>query len=708
MLENSILVPTSAQPGWFPGRSRFLGVDARGWAVVIPLSLKTLGPHSFDMEEIDRAISDGLLKIEAPTQGQLSVLAPGDMSKRVRANYDLWEPHVAPLLQGDRRDELLEESRLLDIVTGLAEATKKPIITARRMLYRVLRAGRSLRGLGLNFRSRGGPGKPQAKGTAKRGRKSLPGSLKSHVAITEVRPILEAAVLQHVVKLKEAVDTAYYKMLGEFFTETVCEANGIVRSNPYEETRRPSLAQFRRVAKQVTEGGPLSASKQAKRARPGTAKDGIPGPGYRYEIDATGGRLELVSEFDLSQSIGPANAYGLIDVWSTACVGGAMGAFNAGYQAAQVALFNAFTDKQNLCARWDIQIAPAAWPCEHVPRLITSDRGELVSDASEALPQELNVVAQVAPPYRPDLKGTIERWFKDLKAGDIRKLVGFGRKLNRGERDPKDQAALTRYDAMRAFLILAIRHNNQPAPLSAIPPEMLEQGYERISRITLWQWGLLNLVSGARTEDPRVIYTSLLRKVESTIRENGLFVEGIRYMSPELRASGLLQRAAQRGALTVQATVDDFAANVVWYRTDLDAPWLPAYLADEKLKMYNATFAELADYYRRLRTVHQRTRVYSAASDLAAEDALKGISKDAVTRQGTEKKKSKQAKNVRAARAVDAQDERREHGAQVLGSYVRQKKQTIVKRPKVASDGRNSKRLGLAREAFLNAGKKSS
>jgi putative transposase len=652
------------------------------------------------MDEIQQALADGLLMIEAPDQARIMELDPSDLSKKARAVYDFWAPYFTPLLMGERRDQLLEEHVRVDIMSTLAEEVNKPLITVRRMLYRVLRAGRSLRGLGPNFRARGGPGKPQTKGTAKRGRKALAGSATSHVALPEVRTILEATVRDRVKQNGESVDGAYYKMLAERFTDKIVEPNGVITRRSHEESRLPTLRQFRCIAKMLSVEACSKSRTALKNARPGTAKDGIPGPGYLYEIDATGGRLELTSEFSPGQLIGSANAYGLLDVWSTACVGGAMGAFNASYRAAQVALFNTFTSKSELCARWDIDIVEEDWPCHHVPRFITSDRGELVSDASEALPVELNVVARTAAAYRPEMKGTIERWFRDLKAGDIRKLVGFGRKEHRGERNPKDQAALTRYDAMRVFLLLAVRYNHQPAPLSAI----LEQGYETISRITLWQWGMRHLVSGARIEDPRVIYTALLRKVDASIRENGLFVEGIRYMSPALRTSGLLQRAAQNGAQAVQATVDDFAAKVVWYRTGLDEPWLPAYLADERLLMYDATFTEVAEFYRQCRNVRHRTRVQSAIHDLSTENGLKEISKSAIARQGGNTKASKKKVDIRAARAVDAQDERREHGSQVVGSYVEPARRSKRVRTVVQANAVEQARLNLARKTFLKTG----
>jgi putative transposase len=710
LLENSVLDCSDSGTSWFPGRSLYLGIDRRGRAVVMPLLHQTKGPQALSMTDVQNALNEGAVRIACSVSPVLR--NPADLSEAARKDYDFWEPHFRDAVTGEARHALLEEETRVALIAKIARASSRPKITVRRMLYMILRAGRHLHGLCKGFERRGAPGSKQKPGTKKRGRKPGPDSITSALPVSDFRGRIENAVQDHVIESKEKIPEAYRKMLVEDFSQTITAPNGEVKTMIIPEAERPTLKQFRAIAEHIQHKGIRRTRLTSTVARHGTAKDGVLGPGYRYEIDATGGRLELVSEFDLDQPIGTANAYGLLDVWSTVCVGGAMGVFHASYKAAQVALFNTFTSKKKLCERWDIDIEEGAWSCHHVSRYITSDRGELVSDAAEALPAEFNTIIQTAAPYNPQMKGTIEGWFNTLKSGDLRKLVGFGRKMGRMQRDPKYDAALTRYDAMRAFLMLAINYNHQAAPKSAIPPQMIEQGYETISRITLWQWGLRNLIPCARIEEPGFIYTSLLRKVDASIRENGLFVDKIRYMSPELRASGLLQRAAQYGAIAVQATVDDFLGNTVWYRVDMDAAWLPAYLADEKLRIYNATFAELAEYHRKVHLVHERSKIEAAPRNLETESRLREISDNAVDRkkEQSSKPKSRRPKDVRVARTADAQNERREHGVAVMQSYVQSNPTgkhtkapdaTCMADPQVA---KSKHRLDLVKSTFLKPG----
>lgn len=708
LLENVIIESASADIRWFPRRSIYLGVDKVGRAVVMPLLNQTQGPQVVSMTDLRDALHNGTLKIDSASRPPLP--RPDELSNAAKKEYDAWMPHFQDVVTGEGRARLLEKDERFELIARIARATNRPKLRVRRMLYRILRAGRHLHGLCYDYANRGGLGKKQKPGTNKRGRKPSPGSITGERPASDFRTCIEAAVADRVIATKEQVAEAYRKMLAKDFTRTITMPNGRVKTQLVPESQRPTIKQFRIIADEIRHKG-LSKTRihSVKSRQGGSAKDGVLGPGYRYEIDATGGQLELVSEFDLEQPIGPANAYGLLDVWSTACVGGVMGVFNAGYKAAQVALFNTFTSKKELCARWDIELEEAAWPCHHVPHYITSDRGELVSDAAEALPAEFNVILQTAAPYNPQMKGTIEGWFNGLKSSDIRKLVGFGRKGSRMQRDPKRDAALTRYDAARAFLLLAIAYNHRAAPKSAIPPQMLELGYEKISRITLWQWGLRNMIPCARIEPKDAVYTALLRKTDASIRENGLFVEGVRYISAELRAAGLLQRAAQYGAIAVQATVDDYLGNTVWYRTDPDAPWLPAYLADPKLLIYNATFSELAEQHRKVKVVYERSQIEGAAIALDTESQLRKISDDAVKRQRQQSTKPKPgvSKNVRVARTADAQNERREHGAAVMQSYAKANlAQGQSGKPKFPAPSERQKavsmnRLDLVKSAFL-------
>lgn len=668
MLDNTILQAVGKNPEWFPGRSRFLGLDSVGRAVLMPLDNEQRGPEVVSIEVLRRASEEGEISEVAGEPFRLL----NDLSEAARKDYELWRPHVEEMLLDGGHEKLLEPSERARIIKKLARVVGRHENTARRAIYGVMRAGCHLRGLYPDFHKRGGPGQPQKKGTKRRGRKALPGGIRSEVSLPEIRGILEQGVADHIVKNKESVPKALREIIAESFTERKVAENGAVVDVERDESRLPTKSQVRYVAKHHS-GRTLQKLKSAPAPRPGKAKDNIPGPGYLYEIDATGGRLELVSDFDLQQPIGTANAYGVLDVWSTACVGGVMGVFNAGYVAAQRALFNTFTSKRALFARYDYDLAEDIWPCHHVCRKLAGDRGEMVSDAAEALASELNVILLTAAAYRPQMKGTIERWFHDLKSGDLRKLVGFGRRPERGELDPKLGAAMTRYDAMRVFLMLALKYNLMPAPVEAIPPEMIAMGYEKISRIVLWQWGMRNLISGARCEDPGLIYTSLLKKSDATIREDGLYVQRVRYMSPDLRSSGLLQRAAASGPISVQATLDDYAGRTIWYRASPDSPWLPASLADERLAVYDATFQEYVEYYRKRGNVHERTAINSAVVDSSLGKAVVAVSEGAVARQGTPVSRGKGKGNVRSARSVNAEAERREHGQAVLDSYMHDK-----------------------------------
>jgi hypothetical protein len=115
-------------------------------------------------------------------------------------------------------------------------------------------------------------------------------------------------------------------------------------------------------------------------------------------------------------------------------------------------------------------------------------------------------------------------------------------------------------------------------------------------------------------------------------------------------------------------------------------------LADERLAVYDATFQEYLDYYRKRGNVHERTAINSAVIDSSLGRAVVAVSNEAVARQGTPVNKGKGTGKVRSARSVNAEAERREHGQKVLESYIHDNspptRRSVETTPKV--DGENA------------------
>src|SRR3546814_3852327 len=75
----------------------------------------------------------------------------------------------------------------------------------------------------------------------------------------------------------------------------------------------------------------------------------------------------------------------------------------------------------SFCARYGKEIEPHEWPCHHIPRKLTGDRGELISKASDWTVPGLNLILKNTPPFRADFKSFVEGYFKILNEKADRK-----------------------------------------------------------------------------------------------------------------------------------------------------------------------------------------------------------------------------------------------------------------------------------------------
>ena len=89
------------------------------------------------------------------------------------------------------------------------------------------------------------------------------------------------------------------------------------------------------------------------------------------------------------------------------------------------------------------------------------DRGEFICKDAEKLAVPLIGHLSIAPPYRADWKGIVERRFKILNDTLVHQLMGTtrGRHYIRGDRDPRLEAALTLNEVTNMLIDAVLEHN---------------------------------------------------------------------------------------------------------------------------------------------------------------------------------------------------------------------------------------------------------
>lgn len=343
----------------------------------------------------------------------------------------------------------------------------------------------------------------------------------------------------------------------------------------------PSLQQFRLVhyrnlerPKALTEELKKQEGKRAfdarRRARTGNSTVGVLGPGYLYQIDATIADLYIVARWRREYVINRPTIYLIVDVFSRMIVGFSVSLVPPSWAGALVALENAMTDKVSSCGEFGIAITREMWPVTGVPRQILGDRGEMISHPSAILTTEFGIHLTNTPPYRPDWKGIIERYFRLMNDRIIHTLPAAVRKTReRGERDPRLDATLTLHE-FRQLLILGILEHNETTLIPDYPyaPGMIADGVHA-RPLDLWRWGIANSGGKLRDMDEDIVRYKLLPKKQATVTQDGILLDGMGYGSTTYDDDDWGVRAGARGAWTINVAQDPRTTDVAyWQKAD--------------------------------------------------------------------------------------------------------------------------------------------
>jgi putative transposase len=594
-------VPASNSP--FEGVVRVVGVTEDGTQIaLVRLDLPSChAPFTCSRVDVTEALSRGEIKRELFDTGlaaSRAQLTPGTLN-RLNKSLEVMLPFL-----GDDRLIFDSEYRSREFKNRAAERNIAER-TIQRHYYEYLWGGMTDLALAGIPREKSLMPVPQMEGTARRGRKPS-GDGNGNRPLPEVRKQLEEGARTYYLSGKHTLSEAYVLTLKQHFSKgkrVKCE-RGSERS--LEEilvppARRPSPRQFRYICEQLgcAEGKRKRVPGRARPPKPplllkGRSRDGVAGPGYRFEIDATKLQVQLVSRYSRRHLVGEATLYIIIDIWSGAIVGYALSLNNSSWALASKALRNCFTDKIEVFERLALPYTSQDWPSRHLPSRLAADRGELVSDKADVVP-ELGITVEIMASMSPERKGKVESKFKDIKHRDnFYSLLGRHAK-NPGRREPdgKDEAALTLEELEICVVEIILDLNNEPAPFHYIPAELRSLGSGDITHIGLFRWGLEHRPGFTRTLDPKSVFNALLATCEASVTSRGIHFRKEYFVSPRLLELGYTARAASSGAFEIEIRYDDHFADQVWFHDEVLESWVPAINCDEDTRRLKMSFLEL-------------------------------------------------------------------------------------------------------------------
>ena len=275
-------------------------------------------------------------------------------------------------------------------------------------------------------------------------------------------------------------------------------------------------------------------------------------------LDATICDIYLVNEY--GGIVGRPVLTACLDAYSSLCCGYAL-TWEGGMYSLRQLMLNVVTDKQELCRKHGINIDSQEWKFSMCPGVLVTDQGtEYVSNCFEQI-AELGVKVVNLPVYRPELKGTVEKFFSIIQ--DLFRPYLKGRGLiepdfqERGAHDYRKDACLT-LEQFEKVLIRCIIYYNSQRIIENFPytDDMLKNKVSPYAN-DIFAYGMnldgVNLVK----VDKRQLMLTLLPRTTGKFTRSGLIVNHVRYKN-----TNYAEKYLSGGNVTVAYNPDDSSS--VW------------------------------------------------------------------------------------------------------------------------------------------------
>ncbi|WP_019602988.1 DDE-type integrase/transposase/recombinase [Teredinibacter turnerae] len=433
-----------------------------------------------------------------------------------------------------------ERAKRIELVVEKENSHKTSIY---RLLRRYWERGQIPNAFLPDYKNSGGKGKKRVNAASKGiGRPRIYSEGSTATVSSEVESLFRTCIEKHLLTEKTRTITAAHGKFQNLYLQYFPEV-----SEQNIPTRRQFEYFYKREYNDVARIMAQSRfSDYQKDIRPilGTATENALGPGSRYEIDATIADIYLVADHDRTKIIGRPTVYMVIDVFSRLIAGFYVGMDAPSYVTAMQAVIHAFSDKVEYCKKLGTEIRSEDWPSIGLPDCLLADRGELMSHQADNLVSLFNVNLEIAPPYRGDAKGIVERNFRTIQAVFKPYAPGVvqGNKIKKhGDRDYRLDAKLSLTDFREIILNQVLLHNQAHVMKKYDRADDMPNDLPPIP-IELWRWGLQSRAGRLRTVDSDRLKINLLPRMKVSISEHGVKMFGIYYTCQEILKRGWLHR----------------------------------------------------------------------------------------------------------------------------------------------------------------------
>lgn len=275
-------------------------------------------------------------------------------------------------------------------------------------------------------------------------------------------------------------------------------------------------------------------------------------------LDATICDIYLVD--DAGSLIGRPILTACVDAYSGLCCGYSL-TWEGGVYSLRELMRNVISDKHEWCGRFGISLPDGAWECNQLPATLVTDMGtEYTSENFEQI-AELGVTVVNLPPYRPELKGTVEKFFDQIQETYKKYLKGKGviepDFQERGAHDYRKDACLTIQDFEKVILHCIIYYNSQRVIENFPYTEEMFAAEVKPYSSAIWNWSKEQVGANLITVEEKDLILTLLPRTTGKFSRYGLKVNKLRY-----HCDGFTEQYLSGGSAVVAYRPED--VSMVW------------------------------------------------------------------------------------------------------------------------------------------------
>lgn len=230
-----------------------------------------------------------------------------------------------------------------------------------------------------------------------------------------------------------------------------------------------------------------------------------------------------------------------VDAFSGLCCGYSLG-WEGGTYSLRSLMLNVIADKQEWCSKHGVFIEPQEWDSSKLPGVFVTDMGSEYKGDTFSQITEIGVKIINLPPYRPEMKGIVEKLFDVIQNTYKKYLKGKGviepDYQERGAHDYRKDACLTLQEFEQIILHCIVYYNSHRVVDFPFTEEMLADGVKPYAS-SIFAWGKEQMGANLISATPQKLIQTLLPRATGTFTRKGLRVHGLRYKHDDYTESYL-------------------------------------------------------------------------------------------------------------------------------------------------------------------------